>query len=170
MYMRKTLLALSVLFLAVTEMYAVKKMEIKAIASGEFAAKTINGIDPLPGTDQYARISDNGKQIVRYSFRTGQQTDVLFDLDKTYGEKLSKFDGYEMSPRGDKMLIRTNTEKVYRRSYKADYYIYTIKSGKLERLSDGGKQQVPIWSPDGNQIAFVRDNNIYLVKLLYDNA
>lgn len=170
MYMRKTLLALSVLFLAVTEMYAVKKMEIKTIASGEFAAKTINGIDPLPGTDQYARISDNGKQIVRYSFRTGKQTDVLFDLDKTYGEKLSKFDGYEMSPRGDKMLIRANTEKVYRRSYKADYYIYTIKSGKLERLSDGGKQQVPIWSPDGNQIAFVRDNNIYLVKLLYDNA
>ena len=31
--MRKTLLALSVLFLAVTEMYAVKKMEIKTIAS-----------------------------------------------------------------------------------------------------------------------------------------
>ena len=29
---------------------------------------------------------------------------------------------------------------------------------------------MPVWSPDGNQIAFVRDNNIYLVKLLYDNA
>jgi len=52
----------------------------------------------------------------------------------------------------------------------ADFYIYTIKTTRLERLSDGGKQQVPLWSPDGNQIAFVRDNNIYLVKLLYDNA
>ena len=68
------------------------------------------------------------------------------------------------------MLIRTRTESVYRRSYKADFYIYTIKTTRLERLSDGGKQQVPLWSPDGNQIAFVRDNNIYLVKLLYDNA
>ena len=75
-----------------------------------------------------------------------------------------------MSPKGDKMLIRTRTESVYRRSYKADFYIYTIKTTRLERLSDGGKQQVPLWSPDGNQIAFVRDNNIYLVKLLYDNA
>ena len=40
----------------------------------------------------------------------------------------------------------------------------------MERLSDGGPQQTPLWSPDGNQVAFVRDNNIFLVKLLYNNA
>lgn len=40
----------------------------------------------------------------------------------------------------------------------------------MEPLSDGGPQQTPVFSPDGNQIAFVRDNNIFLVKLLYDNA
>jgi SpoVK/Ycf46/Vps4 family AAA+-type ATPase len=40
----------------------------------------------------------------------------------------------------------------------------------MEPLSEGGPQQTPVFSPDGNQIAFVRDNNIYLVKLLYDNA
>ena len=68
------------------------------------------------------------------------------------------------------MLIQTNTRPIYRRSFTADYYIYTIQSHKLERLSDGGPQQVPTWSPDGNLIAFVRDNNIHLVKLLYDNS
>ena len=52
----------------------------------------------------------------------------------------------------------------------ATYYIYTIASTKLEKLSDGDKQQVPTWSPDGNLVAFVRNNNIFLVKLLYDNA
>ena len=55
-------------------------------------------------------------------------------------------------------------------SFKATYYIYTIASTKLEKLSDGDKQQVPTWSPDGNLVAFVRNNNIFLVKLLYDNA
>lgn len=40
----------------------------------------------------------------------------------------------------------------------------------VEKLSDGGPQQVPIFSPDGNQVAFVRDNNIFLVKLLYGNS
>jgi dipeptidyl-peptidase-4 len=37
-------------------------------------------------------------------------------------------------------------------------------------LSEGGPQQMPMFSPDGTMIAFVRDNNIHLVKLLYDNA
>ena len=168
--MRKLIITLVVCLMAVSSVQAAKKMDIKSVTSGEFAAKSVHGIDPIPGTDQYARISQDGKQILRCSFRTGQQTAVLFDVNKTLGEKIDAFDGYIMSPKGDKMLIRTRTESVYRRSYKADFYIYTIKTTRLERLSDGGKQQVPLWSPDGNQIAFVRDNNIYLVKLLYDNA
>ena len=168
--MRKQLLILAVLALTCTELTASKKMDIKTIASGYFSAKIIQGIDPIPGTDQYARISDDGKQIIQNSFKTGKQTAVLFDVNKTIGEKITKFDGYILSPKGDKFLIQTNTEKMYRHSFKADYYIYTIKSTKLERLSDGGKQQVPLWSPDGNQIAFVRDNNLFLIKLLYDNA
>ena len=40
----------------------------------------------------------------------------------------------------------------------------------MEPLSENGPQQVPLFSPDGNQIAFVRDNNIYLVKLLFCNS
>lgn len=168
--MRKLLFLFVALMLTSAELYASKKMDIKAIASGAFSAKTIQGINPISGTDQYTHISGDGKQILRNSFKTGEQTAVLFDANKTIGEKVSKIDGYELSPTGDKMLIRTNSEKIYRRSCKADYYIYTIKTTKLERLSDGGKQQVPLWSPDGKQVAFVRDNNLFLVKLLYDNA
>lgn len=168
--MRKLLFLFVAFMLASTELYASKKMDIKAIASGAFSAKTIPGINPISGTDQYTHISDDGKQILRNSFKTGEQAAILFDANKTIGEKVSKIDGYELSPMCDKILIRTNTEKIYRRSYKADYYIYTIKTTKLERLSDGGKQQAPLWSPDGKQVAFVRDNNIFLVKLLYDNA
>ena len=95
---------------------------------------------------------------------------MLFDVDNTQGEKITAFDGYIMSPDGTRMLISTKRQPVYRRSYKAEFYIYTIKSRKLEKLSDGGPQQCPIWSPDGLQVAFVRDNNIFLVKLLYDKA
>ena len=75
-----------------------------------------------------------------------------------------------MSPDGRHILIATKRQNVYRRSYKAVFYIYTVQSRKLERLSDGGPQQAPVWSPDGNQVAFVRDNNIFLVKLLYGNS
>ena len=156
--------------MATSSVMAAGKIDLKSVTDGTFAAKRISGIDPLKGTDQYAQISQDGKQIVQYSFRTGKQTAVLFDVSNTVGEKIDAFDGYILSPDGKRMLIRTQTEPVYRRSYKAVFYIYNMQSHLLQRLSDGGPQQVPVWSPDGNQVAFVRDNNIFLVKLLYDNS
>lgn len=168
--MKKILFFLGFMLMALSTISASEKLKISDIAGGEFSAKYVSGINPIKGTDSYARISDDRKQVVKYSFRTGKQTAVLFDVNNTMGEKISDFDGYIFSPDGTKMLIQTKTEYVYRRSFKATYYIYTIASHKLERLSDGGPQQVPTWSPDGMQIAFVRDNNIFLVKLLYDNA
>lgn len=146
------------------------KINLKSLAQGEFAAQRISGINPIEGTDQYAQVSPDGTQIVQYSFKTGKQTGILFDVNQTQGETLTAFDGYVMSPDGKRMLIRTKTEPIYRRSYKAVFYIYTIQSRKLEKLSEGGPQQTPVWSPDGNKVAFVRDNNIFLVKLLYDNS
>lgn len=136
----------------------------------EFKAETLTGVNPIAGTDKYAKISDDGTRIVECSFKDGRQTAVLFDLNNTMGETIDSFDGYIMSPDGYRMLIQTNTERIYRRSFKAEFYIYNIRTTKLEKLSTAGKQQVPQFSPDGNQIAFVRDNNIWLVKLLYDNA
>lgn len=127
-------------------------------------------INTIKGTDQYAQISQDGKQIVQYSFRNGQQTAVLFDVNNTQGEKIESFDGYLMSPDGGHMLIQTHTNRIYRRSFTADFYIYTVASRKLEKLSENGPQQAPVWSPDGNQVAFVRGGNIFLVKLLYDNS
>ena len=144
------------------------KLTVKDITDSKFSAKMVQGMNPIAGTDTYARIED--KKIVSYSFRTGKETGVLFDADHTMGEKIDEFDGYILSPDGKRMLIQTKTEPVYRRSFKAVFYIYTIASRKLERLSDGGPQQVPVWSNDGLQVAFVRDNNVFLVKLLYDNA
>lgn len=167
--MRKFItLAFALLMASMT--FAAEPISLKALTDGTFDAQRMTGIDPVKGTDLYARISQDGKKIVEYSFKTGQQTAVLFDVNNTQGEKISSFDGYIMSPDGSKMLISTNRQRIYRRSYKADFYIYTIKSRKLERLSDGGPQQSPVWSPNGLQVAFVRDNNIYLVKLLYNNS
>lgn len=149
---------------------AAEPITLHQVASGFFSARTVRGVEPLKGSDLYAQISPDGKRIIAKSFRTGKEAQVLFDVDNTMGENVKSFDGYIMSPDGKKMLIQTNTNRIYRRSFTADFYIYTIATRKLEKLSDGGPQQVPVWSPDATQIAFVRQNNIYLVKLLYDNA
>ena len=168
--MKKFFLSFISLLMLSGSVAASEPITLKQVASGEFAAERVSGINPIKGTDQYASISADGKRIEEYSFKTGKRTAVLFDVDNTQGEKITAFDGYIMSPDGTRMLISTKRKPVYRRSYKAEFYIYTIKSRKLEKLSDGGPQQCPIWSPDGLQVAFVRDNNIFLVKLLYDKA
>lgn len=168
--MKKFLSSLLMTWMSLALAMAEGSISLKDVTNGTFSARHITGINPISGTDQYARISDDGKRIVKYSFKTGQETAVIFDVDNTQGAKIDRFDGYLMSPDGKRLLIQTKTEYIYRRSFRAVYYIYTIQSRKLERLSDGGPQQVPTWSPDGTQVAFVRDGNIYLVKLLYDNA
>lgn len=168
--MKKLLFFFVVFFMVTANLSASDQINLKSLTSGEFSAQRISGIDPIKGTDQYARISQDGKQIQQYSFKTGKQTAVLFDVNNTQGEHIDNFDGYIMSPDSRRILISTQRQAVYRRSYKAVFYIYTVQSRKLEKLSDGGPQQCPVWSPDGNQVAFVRDNNIFLVKLLYNNS
>lgn len=167
---RLILICTTFLMMFVSSVSAAQKLTIADVTSSKFAPKVVSGINPIEGTDTYARISDDGKRIVTYSFKTGRELSVLFDVNNTMGEKIKSFDGYTMSPDGTRMLIQTKTNYIYRRSYTAVHYIYTIASRKLERLSDGGPQQVPTWSSDGQQVAFVREGNIFLVKLLYDNA
>ena len=168
--MNKLFVMCIMMLLATSNVSADNKITLKDVTGKTFTPKYITGIDPIKGTDRYASISNDGRQIIEYAFKTGNQTRVLFDIANTHGESIKQLDGYTLSPDGKRMLIQTNTHKIYRRSFTADYYIYTIQSRKLEKLSTGGSQQIPTWSPDGNQIAFVRDNNIFLVKLLYDNA
>lgn len=168
--MKRLFLTITALLMFVATMSAGGKLTLPDITSGKFAAKTVNGINPIEGTDTYARISQDGERVVCCSFKTGKELYVLFDVKNTMGCKIDGFDDYVLSPDGKRMLIQTKTERIYRRSFKADFYIYNIESRRLDRLSDGDKQQIPTWSPDGQQVAFVRGGNIFLVKLLYDNA
>ena len=156
--------------MSVSGMHAGEKLSLKEMTRGAFRSEVMQAVRPLADGETYGQMSADGKRVESYSFRTGQQVAVLFDVATARGAKLEEVDDYIMSPDGRRMLIQTQTKPIYRHSFTAVYYIYDIRNNKLEPLSDGGPQQTPVFSPDGNQIAFVRDNNIYLVKLLYDNA
>lgn len=155
---------------ACSSVAAGEQLDLKSITQGKFSQQTMTAVRPSAGGETYTQISADRKQIVSYSFRTGKQEQVIFDASTARGGKVNKVDNYIMSPDGQRILIQTDTKPIYRRSFTATYYIYEIRNNKLVPLSDGGPQQTPVFSPDGNQIAFVRDNNIFLVKLLYDNA
>ena len=170
---KKILLVLTVLFsplMSATGMAENGPLSLKSITGGEFYAHGIYGVNPLADGESYSQLVD-GKRIVVSSFKTGEQTGVLFDADNTKGKvKVSRIDGYIMSPNQKNILLRTQTQSIYRHSTTAVYYIYNVQNRTLAPLSDGGPQECPLWSPDGNMVGFVREGNLFLVKLLFDNA
>ena len=168
--MKRMAVMCATLLVAASTMLAGGRLDLKDITGGSFAGESLTRVEPLADGETYAQISKDRKQIVKYSFKTGKQVGVLFDANTVRGASITSVDGYILSPDGKRMLIQTQTKPIYRRSFTAVYYIYTLGNSSVEPLSDGGPQQAPLFSPDGTMIAFVREGNIYLVKLLYGNS
>lgn len=160
-YMKKILFMCVTIITVSAQVFAGEPISLKDFTDNAFAAKRISGVNPLKGTSEYAQMSSDSKKIVKYSFKTGKETGVLFDVADTKGVSINDFEGYKISDDG-RILIQTNTKRIYRRSYKADFYLYDIKNKTMKKLSEKGLQQIPTFSPDGKHIAFVRDNNIFI--------
>lgn len=166
----KKLFSLALLLFITASAFAGEDLQLKDILDGVYGTRGVYGINPLNDGESYSMLKD-GKKIITYSFKTGQETGVLFDVATTKGKtRLDKIDGYIMSPDEKNILILTNRKSIYRRSYTAVYYIYNVRNKTLQPLSDGGAQECATWSPDGNMVAFVRNGNIFLVKLLFNNS
>ena len=108
--------------LAVVSMDA-KKLDLKDITRGIFRGESVSDVQPLAGGDTYAQLSKDGKRIVKYSFKTGKEVGILFDVATVKGDKLEGIDGYIMSPDGKRILIQTNTKRIYRHSFTAKHIL-----------------------------------------------
>ena len=145
-----------------------KDLTLDDIISGTFYGNTLGSITPMADGEHYLKAEDNC--ILKYSFKTGAVTDTILNLSTARGERLPFLGRFILSPTEDIILLEQHVQKIFRRSYTADYYIFTIRNNKIDPLTTGGPVQVPSFSPDGHNIAFVRDNNIFIVKLLFNNA
>lgn len=145
-------------------------ISLEDVVTYRYAPKRVSGLRPLNEGDAYSRISSDGKKILKCSYHTGAVTETLLDLATVRGGNLTSISDYQMSPDGKNMLIATHVKSIYRRSSTAEYYIYNVRNRTLTPLSKNGPQEVPKFSPDGTMIAFVREGNIFLVKLLFNNA
>lgn len=134
-------------------------------SKGTFAQKTVQSINWMKDGAYYTALEAN--HIVKHQVVTGAAVETLFDESVMVEHFGSKFDiaDYVLSADEQKILITTQPEAIYRRSTKVESYVYDIPTKQLAKLSAGGKQLFPTFSPDGTKIAFVRQNNIYLVDL-----
>ena len=176
--MKKTSFIVLMLMAVLTIQAQTNQLTLQEVVGGAFRAENIQGFIPIPGDgEHYTQMNAEGTQIIKYSFKTGKQVEVLFDAATARECPFKNFDSYTFSPDGMKLLIATETTPIYRHSYTAVHYLYSLRrnvEGKInnvvERLSEGGPQQAPVFSPDGNLVAFVRDNNIFLIKTHFGNS
>jgi len=108
--------------------------------------------------------------IVRYDALTGDRTIKVAaeKLTPTGGGPLG-IDEFYFTSDEQKVLIFTNTARVWRSNTRGDYWVLDLKTGSLRKL--GGKDAPPSslmfakFSPDGTRVGYVRDNNIFIENL-----
>lgn len=154
----------------VVNTFAGDKFKLTDAMYGGYWPQTYAAIQPMADGEHFARMSNDRTMILKGSFKNGEIVDTIFNAATARGFDKKHIDGYTFSPDESRILLQTATVGIYRNSFTAEHYIFSRKNNKVAPLSQNGAQQVPKFSPDGTMIAFVRNNDIFLVKLLFDNS
>ena len=112
---------------------------------------------PMNNAKEYARLSENKQVLLKGDYKTGKE-DTLVVFSKMRTAPLTTVDAFRFSPSEDKILLKNG----------ADYYVYRVGTNRAEKLSENGSVTAPIFSPDGNNVAFIRGNNIFIKRLQFE--
>lgn len=143
-------------------------------ASRQFAPQFVMGMESMNDGQHYSalRFEDDVIFIEKFSYAKGEKVSIIYDGTKYKlpdGSPIN-FDEYVFSADETKLLVPTEAEPIYRHSFKSDFIVIDLVTGKAEFLSrTAGKQQYAEFSPDGKKVAFVRDNNLFIKDLASEN-
>ena len=125
----------------------------------------------LPDGSSYTTVEEsadgNGRDIIRYDAASGARS-VLISSKQLVAPGTSQpmsIDNYVWSSDGKRLLIFTNSKKVWRDNTRGDYYVLDIADGKLHKLGGKGPESTLMFakfSPDATKVAYVRGNNIFM--------
>lgn len=125
-----------------------------------FFPKNYNSLNSMNNGEHYVSLesSELGQELNIYKYKDGEKVRTLFKSEEF---DLKRITNYTFSNDEKKLLLETQTEKIYRYSSKSIYYVYNIFTDKLKKISND-KLMFATFSPAGNKIAYVLDNNIYI--------
>ena len=122
----------------------------------------------------YLALEPSGKgeaqDLVRYDAASGQRS-ILIAADKlTISGAATPLvvEEFEVSPDKTKVLLFTNSERVWRSNTRGDYWVFDLASGKLQKLggdAPASSLMFAKFSPDNTRVGYVRANNIYVQSL-----
>ncbi len=144
----------------------------RIFASSEFQPERFGGFRSLKDGNSYAKFEPSEKvtgsmDLVRYQIDTNKR-DVLLSAERLIpaGEtKPLQLHGYDWSADDKRLLIYTNSQKVWRYNTRGDYWVLDMASGKLTKLGGDAKPATLMFakfSPDGTKVGYVRENDLYV--------
>jgi len=131
----------------------------------KFFGKSVPGFNFLNDGKHYTRLEEDA--IKQYDLVSGKGVATLFDATTIDSEDFSadKFDSYTFSEDESKLLLKTESESIYRYSTKANFFVWDRDTKALTQLSDGEKQGYATFNPAADKVAFVSENNLFYKDL-----
>lgn len=125
-----------------------------------FFPKSYSGLNSMNDGEHYAALekTDKGQEVIKYQFKDGKKVRTLLQC---YNFEIPKVNNYSFSLDEKKILLETETEKIYRYSSKSTYYVYNIFTDKIKKISND-KLMYATFSPKGDKIAYVLNNNLFI--------
>ena len=143
-----------------------KTVSVEEIYGGVFRTEGLDVLRSLNNGEQYTVLdydrSNGNTAIDRYDYETLEKTGTIISTADLSG--IQGFSSYEFSSDESKILLATQVEPIFRRSTLGVFYVYEIATKSLIKIADT-KIQEPLLSPDGNQVAYVSENNLYLFDI-----
>ena len=114
---------------------------------------------------------NKGKEIWAYNISDGKDKPLVkvANLVPLGSDKPIPIDGYSFSKDKAYVLIYTNSKRVWRSKTRGDYWVLDRGSSEIRKLGGDARAstlQFAKFSPDSNQVAYVRERNIYVEDLL----
>ena len=129
---------------------------------GTFRTQRLGGFHSAKKGDFYYVINNRGQELDKYSYATLNKVETLVDATNLNG--INSLYNYTFNEDETKLIIGTEVAQIYRHSSKAIFYVYDLNTKKLTKISDNQIQE-PTFSPDGNKVAFMYQNNLFYKDL-----
>ncbi|HEY3204839.1 MAG TPA: S9 family peptidase [Thermoanaerobaculia bacterium] len=138
----------------------------------EFKPKTFGPAHWMDGGKGYTTVEPSSavadaKDIVRYDTATGTRKVFVSAarLVPAAGKKPLEIEDYSWSKDGSRLLLFTNTKKVWRRNTRGDYWVFDVADGRLRKLGAGKPESTLMFaklSPDASLAAYVYANDLWI--------
>ena len=124
--------------------------------------------------DESGYFSIKNNELILISTKGGKNQTIISNKDLFIKdlEKYIELKAFSFSANKERVLIFTNTKRVWRYETKGDYWVFNLKSKSLNKIGNNLKSQSLMFakfSPDNQNVAYVSENNIYFENIITNN-